>query len=177
MSSPDQAGARPVRHCFDLKGALVFGFIGEARLRNTAPWSETSNEVLRFPVTQTVQSFGSCRSWMGELRRGRGLRLWGSYVQAVGQRIVLHRETPTKSRRGALGTRMSLPKRRIGVGHCPTRISSYAAVRPIPRIAAAVSTSTTGGRFRICSTSSEDWPWSSFTPHRGARLVIVGSQR
>src|SRR6478752_7812001 len=47
---------------------------------------------------------------------------------------------------GPVGIRMSLPRRSTGVGHAPVRISSYAAVAPMPRLAATVTTSTTGGR-------------------------------
>ncbi len=41
-----------------------------------------------------------------------------------------------------MGIRINLPSRRVGVGQRPARISSYAADLPIPRMAAAVGTST-----------------------------------
>jgi hypothetical protein len=39
-----------------------------------------------------------------------------------------------------------------GVGHLPQRMSSYAAVRPMPSTAAAVGTSTTGGNERTSAS-------------------------
>lgn len=60
------------------------------------------------------------------------------------QRRCLHLHTRQAAKRatnGATGTRSRVPTRRTGTGNSPLLINSYAVLRPIPRMDAAVATS------------------------------------